>query len=402
MMSWNTSETIADLLLNQTDSPASSVVRDKCGWIPAYGRVQQHPLRLLDIYSYPFLLFLATLGNIINLMVLTKDKPFASKSIYLIALAAMDMLYMWCALLYYVTGFARETEILNIYLDSLTVIGEQISGVTGFFQEIVNTASTWLIIAFTIERFAAIKFPLWHLRHCHSRRGTLILTAILTLAALFAVKSLVRHYWYYHHFLRYQPPPAQVPPYPPLLATWYNGYQIARNLNQMTAFLVILVLNGWLVISVARQQRFRRESLHAAESNRSHIDWGALGMLTACVSLYLITQTPAFVNRILELLHHHCIRERSYVTRTILAYLQNFLLNVNYSSNFIVYCGTNPKFRLAVRRLFVTPGVAILRKASQDVTKVTGSTRFSRANSDIRSLLMLLYKEKHVDMAGSS
>lgn len=74
----------------------------------------------------------------------------------------------------------------------------------------------------------AIRYPLQHLRTSHGKRGVWVVGMIFAVGTVFAVKRLVRHYWYYYNFLRFDPPPARPPPYPDGLNRWYEIYRIAQ------------------------------------------------------------------------------------------------------------------------------------------------------------------------------
>ncbi|GAV05945.1 hypothetical protein RvY_15996 [Ramazzottius varieornatus] len=78
---------------NSTGSHSGGLMRlDHCGW--ERQRFIPHAVRHLDHTTYPILLFIATVGNVLTIMILRKERPYGSKGIYLSAVAVIDLLYM--------------------------------------------------------------------------------------------------------------------------------------------------------------------------------------------------------------------------------------------------------------------------------------------------------------------
>ena len=81
-----------------------------------------------------------------------------------------------------------------------------------------------LIIAFTAERFLAIRWPMLHHRISQGKRSLQISVAIFCLSSLVAVVRLIDYYRYYTIFLQPVPRPARPPPRPLWLLRWYSTY----------------------------------------------------------------------------------------------------------------------------------------------------------------------------------
>ena len=116
---------------------------------------------------------------------------------------------------------------------------------------------------------------------------------------------------------------------------------------QISTFLVIFILNICLLLTILHQRRFRKENLQptvsAEQTKRS--DWSTLPMLSACVVLYLVTQIPEFIDNAIFLLEKGCVMQASGDLKAIIKPVANFLANVNFSVNFLLYCGVDGKFR---------------------------------------------------------
>ena len=67
---------------------------DSCGWV-VQRRAPRAAIDYLDKASYPFLLVLSTIGNVLNLLVLRRESPRTSKNVYLMSMACTDFCYMY-------------------------------------------------------------------------------------------------------------------------------------------------------------------------------------------------------------------------------------------------------------------------------------------------------------------
>ena len=66
----------------------------RCGW-ELEARPPKPNIFYLDLVSYPILLVTASIGSLLNFLVLGGEKPRTSKNVYLLVLAISDFLYMW-------------------------------------------------------------------------------------------------------------------------------------------------------------------------------------------------------------------------------------------------------------------------------------------------------------------
>ncbi|MPC76069.1 FMRFamide receptor [Portunus trituberculatus] len=142
-------------------------------------------LRAVDVvqaWVTPALVTVGVTGNVASVLVLSSPKLRAlSSSCYLSALAASD------------TGFLAA-----LLLSWLTLVGHDLYGRPGWCQGIVYATyvttflSVWLVVAFTVERFVAVCYPL--LRHavCTVRRARMVvLCLVVTALALYSYLLVV-------------------------------------------------------------------------------------------------------------------------------------------------------------------------------------------------------------------
>ena len=148
-------------------------------------------LRTVDVvqaWVTPALVTVGVAGNVASVLVLSSPKLRAlSSSCYLSALAASD------------TGFLAA-----LLLSWLSLVGHDLYGRPGWCQGIVYVTyvttflSVWLVVAFTVERFVAVCYPLLRTAVCTVRRARmvvvcLVITALALYSYLLVVAAPVPH-----------------------------------------------------------------------------------------------------------------------------------------------------------------------------------------------------------------
>ena len=119
----------------------------------------------------------------------------------------------------------------------------------------------------------------------------------------------------------------------------------------LLSFLVILTLNLLLAKVIVAANHQRKSQLLADQllPANSNTDRNAQKLLTACVTLYLCTQFPAGILNILSVWNSYLPASQQPFGRE-LNHIRTPLLDINYSSNFYVYCLASPRFRKSLMR----------------------------------------------------
>jgi hypothetical protein len=146
-------------------------------------------LDIFHLYYIPFIIFIGILGNILSCIVfLSTHLKMRSSSYYLAALASADL------------GFLAT--LFMVWLSNND--GVQLFNKNGWCQCVVYISSVssflsvWLIVAFTVERFIAVQYPLHRPHMCTVARAKMIVLS-LTLFSLilhsysFVTAGIIQH-----------------------------------------------------------------------------------------------------------------------------------------------------------------------------------------------------------------
>lgn len=136
---------------------------------------------MLDSLLLPCIAVFGILGNLFSIAIFqrgTKLRRLAS-SVYLIALATSDTIFLFTLLL--------STPALSVLGHSSAVCKTII-----YFMNVSGVFSAWLVVLFTVERFIVIAFPLTHVARCSSRsRARYLVLFMLPLPCLMYVYTAV-------------------------------------------------------------------------------------------------------------------------------------------------------------------------------------------------------------------
>lgn len=130
--------------------------------------------RILNWYFTPVITIAGTIGNILSVMVFLRTKlKKLSSSYYLAFLAIFDTGFLWCWFI----------EWLNIFKIGL----HKTDGFCQLFTWLSNACSVlsvWLVVAFTIERFVAVMYPLKRQSMYTVRRARCIVCSLVAFNAI--------------------------------------------------------------------------------------------------------------------------------------------------------------------------------------------------------------------------
>ncbi|XP_015515523.2 thyrotropin-releasing hormone receptor isoform X1 [Neodiprion pinetum] len=130
-------------------------------------------LELFHLYYIPLIILIGLVGNLLSCIVfLNTHLKMRSSSYYLAALASAD--------------FGFLVALLLVWLNN--TVGWQVFNKAGWCETLVyisavcSSLSVWLIVAFTVERFIAVQYPLHRPYMCTIARAKTIVLALVVLA----------------------------------------------------------------------------------------------------------------------------------------------------------------------------------------------------------------------------
>lgn len=137
---------------------------------------------MLNVYVTPFIIVGGTMGNILSVMVFLRTKlKKLSSSYYLACLTIFDTGFLWCSFI----------EWLNvIHID----LFKKKNGFCQLFTWLSNSCSVlsvWLVVAFTIERFVAVMYPLRRQYTQTVRRARFIVCILMIFNAISSAPLLL-------------------------------------------------------------------------------------------------------------------------------------------------------------------------------------------------------------------
>ncbi|XP_060832560.1 neuropeptides capa receptor-like isoform X1 [Bombus pascuorum] len=331
-------------------------------------------LRSVQLYYTPILVYFGSLGNCLSVIVFFGTKLCQySSSIYLGALAISD------------TGF-----LVSVFVVWLNMVEVGLFNKPGFCQFFIylttlcSFVSIWLVVAFTIERFIAVEYPLYRQSMCTVTRAKLAV-AILTILGLILCSPVL---WFSAPRLESNEKGNVTECH---LAEGLESWAIVYNvidtvLTFAIPFTVIIILNVLIARAIYRHIKIRKsltneprivkERQPYAQSFRNNLAQTKITkMLLVVSSVFLCFNLPAYVFRIHAFLH---FQEENNTSRSVELAQQvcNLLFNTNFGINFILFCATGQNFRRAIRCMFLKR----FRRRNVTMTQVSNQGKQNGSN----------------------
>ncbi|KAE8748601.1 CNMa Receptor 1 [Frankliniella occidentalis] len=354
-------------------------------------------LYAIQLWFTPMLVTLGTLGNCLCVIVFFGTKlNKLSSSYYLSGLAISDT----CCL---VAVAATWLEFIDIPVFNKNGSCQLFV----YLKSVCSFLSVWFVVAFTVERFVAVSYPLQRLSMCTVARARAIL-ASLTVAGL----GLYSPYLFI----------SAVIPVPAVQggqgaaggAAANNGtvlvcdmlkqwHSLARVLNYadicltlVLPVLLILSLNACIARTVLRLARARKDltntaingsgSLRGRRAPRRTLQHRGstrpggtqskvTEMLLIVSTVFIALNLPSYIVRLYIFVNETTHQDEGSHTIVILQHYFNVLFDANFGINFVLYCVSGQNFR---RALF---GMCGLRTRRTDATMLTVVSEVGRTGS---------------------
>lgn len=133
-------------------------------------------ITILHIYYIPVLISVGLIGNLASFFVfMTTHLKMHSSSYYLAALAIVEFVFV-LVLLFVLFSFNNVIDLYN---------KNGWCQIFVYISSVCSTLSGWLIVAFTVERFIAVQYPLQRPHICTVSRAKAIVFGLVIIALLF-------------------------------------------------------------------------------------------------------------------------------------------------------------------------------------------------------------------------
>ncbi|XP_014769345.1 FMRFamide receptor [Octopus bimaculoides] len=335
--------------------------------------------KMLFLNITPVVCALGILGNIMNLIVLCQKQMRGSTNCFLIALAVSDMMLLvmqigpLIASFENFVGYSRKYIIASRYLMIIRYV------TSNFFI----TCTSWLTVAVTIERFIAIRFALKAKIMCTVYRAKVAIVTIF-------ITSFVFHFskWFEYgvNFDHTKPNPVIFMPLSHSKA--YMSFMHSTNIA-IAVFIPeisLSILNTLLVFYLVKHNASTQHMKKQTSQEIAHIT-------TVVITMVLVFMMCHSIGLYLAI--SISIYGRSSVLSTptgiSLRAINNLLVLINSSVNFILYTAISQRFRSTMKGIFLRytkPGYKLPRgqggsaSASSSKTKSTSSSNSKRSTKE--------------------
>ncbi|XP_055355769.1 uncharacterized protein LOC129601076 [Paramacrobiotus metropolitanus] len=328
-----------------------------------------------ELILHPIWLFICTVGNILNIVLLRKIHTF--QAIFVTAVAHFDLLAMWGWLLRsiqvyvgYTTPGGIPSRSLNSNFSTEATRGFLVA--SEFFGNIGSWYSDWTLVAFSVTRLLFTIDPLrWRLSI--SRKQVVIaILCFLPLACTVALYPVVE-------YVTRDDKVATIT----WVGNWRQIQMIGAAIDALSSFLIIFVANMVIALILFKRQMMHKPEVECLEGKfpvRIHgkdtIISTTMTLLTASVVLYLVTTIPYLTWYILLAMEKRCMVHIGDDQFVILQSLFLQFTYAKYSLNFFVYCGVSRTFFKHFLRLITTCRWRL--KANERAPTPSDATRTTR------------------------
>ena len=274
---------------------------------------------------------LGLVGNILTVVILSKRAMRSSTNIYLSVLALWDCVVLLASVL--LIGLPSIPQ-LQGYVHYV------LAYVISYFYPlalIAQTATIWLTVSFTVERYIAVCHPLKAARMCTIHRAKLVIGGVSLGSGLY---NLPRWFEYRPGYVPNQSHPVALPTPFGQNETYNKVYFSWLYLPIMciVPLLTLAVMNLFLILAVRKSHRQRRD-MNVRQSRENNVTI----MLVSVVIVFIICQVPALVYNLMFAIHRRDT-QASFAYK-MLSEVRNFLVGFNSAINFLLYCALGQKFR---------------------------------------------------------
>ena len=282
------------------------------------------------------IVILGLIGNSLTIIILTRRAMRSSTNIYLSALAVWDIVVLICTALLIgldLPEFVWYRHCVYAYVVSYAYP----------LALIAQTATIWLTVSFTVERYIAVCHPLKAARMCTIKRAKVVIYGVSIGATLYNMPR-----WFEYKAIQYDNPElgnlsitivsqtsfVQNPWYTQIYFSW-----LYVPIMCIIPLATLSILNTCLVMAVRRSQK-QRKDMNVRQSRENNVTI----MLASVVVVFILCQVPALVYNLAYAIDREYVENESF-GYGVLSVMRNYLVTFNSAINFLLYCALGQKFR---------------------------------------------------------
>ncbi|CAH1778608.1 unnamed protein product [Owenia fusiformis] len=323
--------------------------------------------------------------NLLSIVVLSNHRMRSSTSIYLMALAILDIVVLLCSALFLaipaMAGYLQGNLMTySKFYPNLHPIGYPLTLIS-------QTCTIYITVAFTVERFIAVCHPLQAANMCTIPRAKRVVVTVIFCAVVFNIPRMLE---FGVTQTLDKATNATVPRIVYKDLHWNKIYKVTYMVIAyilvifLIPFLLLTILNTLLIKAVNRSRATR-----ATMNTRTLRENNLTVMLIAVIMVFLICQFPALIDNIITaFLPNEIQNSRWYI---IFYSICTNMVILNSAVNFILYCVFGKKFRRIFLVMFkcwrFCPNSDIFRFEETNYTNVSilrKASMVSKSNTTIR------------------
>lgn len=287
------------------------------------------------------IIVLGLIGNSLTVIVLTRRTMHSSTNCYLTALAVWDALVL----------------LNTLFLITLPQLSQQFND-DAFpyvvlyiypFALVSQTATLWITVSFTVERYIAVCHPLKAASMCTIPRARLVISIISVSSFLF---NMCR--WFEYKVVEELNTDEGNMTKMSYHKTNFGGNYVFQQVYYLWLYLLIMfiiplsslaVLNAFLILAV-RQSKKQRKDMNVRQSRENNVTI----MLVSVVIVFMFCQVPALIFNVAYAVDNDAVYSAH--GWKVLSAVRNFMVPFNSAINFILYCAFGQKFRRTFMKTF--------------------------------------------------
>ncbi|KAB0801399.1 hypothetical protein PPYR_05753 [Photinus pyralis] len=291
---------------------------------------------------------LGILGNIISMIILSRPQMKSSINYLLIGLARVDtVLIITSVLLFGLSGIYPYTGQLFTYY---YVVYPHIVPVIYPLSMATQTASAYLTLTVTLERFVAVCHPLRARSLCTYGRARVYVVVIIIFSFVYnfpkVFEASIKSEWYED---------ANLTVYC-IRPTEFRSNDVYVNVYVHWCYLIFMYVvpfGSLAVLNAAIYKQVRKANMERQRLSRlQRREIGLATMLLFVVLVFFICNLLPLVNNIIESFHF----QLDQITKVHIIKTSNLFVTINSSVNFIIYVIFGEKFQRLFLRLFCSHG----------------------------------------------